>query len=79
MTSLLNPIIALLINIRSFNANFDNFSTKLSSLDIDFTVFVLTETSFSAALVRNINEFVGHHSFRYAGGGGGVSLYVLCK
>ena len=50
-------------------------SAKLNSLDIDFTVFVLTETRFSADLVRNINEFVCHHSFPDARGGGCVSLY----
>ena len=62
-------------NIRSFNANNEEFSALLNSLSIDFDVIILTETRFRADVGLNMSGYNGHHSSRIVGGGGGVSVY----
>ena len=62
-------------NIRSFNANFDEFSVFLKALEYDFDLLTLTETRFAGGCGFDIDNYKGWHCMRALGGGGGVSIY----
>ena len=63
-------------NILSFNRNFDSFSALLQQLECEIDIIILTETWISFAHYREINGYIGHHSFRSDRRGGGCSVYV---
>jgi len=63
------------VNIRSFNANFDEFSIMLSELIYPPAVIVLTETWFTPNFQADIGGYESFHVYRN-GRGGGVSVYV---
>ena len=67
-------------NIRSFMANRNYFETFLSSLTIEPSFIVLTETWNKPDLsnLYTLDNFIGAHSYRMrsSGRGGGVSIYV---
>ena len=66
-------------NIRSLDANFDNFVQMLSEFSYSFSVIGLTETRLNDRLENNFNHdldsytFVSQHSLSNAGG---VGFYV---
>ena len=66
-------------NIRSYNANSELFLSKLSTFDMEFSALILTETRFNEFNVRDINGYLGHHTVRSTGYGGGVSVYCIDK
>ena len=61
-------------NIRSFNKNFDSFSSSFSAKFLP-NIFCLTETWFSDGQVSEIPGYMGFHVTR-DGRSGGVSIYV---
>ena len=66
-------------NIRSFNANFDDFSVFVEELTIQPHILVLTETWFLDMRAENIPGYNGYHCCRSSessGPGGGVSIFV---
>jgi hypothetical protein len=66
-------------NIRSFNANSEYFLSNLSTIDMEFSSIVLTETRFNEFNIRDVSGYAGHHTIRGAGCGGGVSVYCIDK
>lgn len=66
-------------NIRSFNANSDEFLAFLECLTLKFNVIILTETRFLEGAGRGIDGYDGYHSGRVTGLGGGVSVYCDSK
>ena len=62
-------------NIRSFKANSEEFFSFLQTINTNFKIIILTETRFSLFEVADIEGYIGHHSTRASGGGGGVSVY----
>ena len=62
-------------NIRSFQANSEEFFAFTNALSIEFEVIVLTETRFREGEGLSISGYDGYHSGRRDGGGGGVSIY----
>ena len=63
-------------NIRSFRANYDEFSVFLNSLAIQPSIIILSETWFSEDFTDHINGYKGFHSFRLDRVGGGISIFV---
>ena len=78
-----NDLFFLSLNIRSFNANIDEFRVFISHLNVTPKVLVVTETWFSHDTCQNLPGYNSFHSTRLSGRGGGVSVYVkeniLCK
>ena len=66
------------LNICSFNANIDQFSSYLSRFTQRPQVIILGETRFSSEVNYDISGYVAHHSFRSTRGGG-VSIFVSCE
>ena len=66
-------------NIRSFNANYDDFCSLLVSLQYSFSVIALTETRFCSVNGVDIEGYSGWHCGRSSGVGGGVSVYCDSK
>ena len=66
-------------NIRSLNANFDNFVQMLSELSCSFSVIGLTETRLNDRLESTFNYHLDSYSFvsqRSLSNAGGVGFYV---
>jgi len=64
-------------NIRSFGANFDEFSALVDNLNCKFHVIIFTETWFEFGSTAIIHGYRGYHSYRNGRLGGGVSIYIL--
>ena len=72
-----HSIFVLNFNIRSFNRNFDEFSTFLGELKFLPDILILTETWFSGDSCGHIEGFSGFHCTREGGRiGGGVSIFI---
>ena len=69
------------VNIRSLNANRDQFENLLDSLCISFDCFVLTETwlNIDTLNTANFEQYKSYHVTRQNTRGGGVSVYVSDK
>ena len=66
-------------NIRSLNANFDNFNHLLSELNYNFSVIGLTETKFKVSSQPTFNNNINgyrFHSQPSLSNAGGVAFYV---
>jgi len=63
-------------NVRSFAKNGDDVLLFLSGLPSLPDVIVMSETWFSDDYVEEINGYSGHHVYRNARRGGGVSVFV---
>ena len=74
---LANNIFMLTSNIRSFNANYDEFSAVVRSAGVWVDVLVLCETWFTAGNVIDIPGYTCVHCCRVNRVGGGVSIYVV--
>ena len=72
----LHNFLVVNMNIRSFSANFDEFSVFMDSVKMRPTVLVLTETWFAEDTCVNITGYTGYHVCRSDKRGGGVSVYV---
>ena len=62
-------------NIRSFNANFNQFSCMLDHSNLP-EILVLSETWFYSSKTEEIPEFNSYHTVRDRNRSGGVSIYV---
>jgi len=63
-------------NIRSFNANFDEFSVFLHQLSRPADILVLSETWFKDSNCGEIDGYRSFHACRVGKDGGGVSVFV---
>lgn len=63
-------------NVRSFNANFDEFSSVLSQIKRPVDVLLLSETWFNDSYNEGIEGYTSFHAYRTVNCGGGVSLYI---
>ena len=63
-------------NIWSFRSNYDEFSVSLTSLVVQPTIIILSETWFNNDYIDQINGYNGFHSHR-VGRGGGISVFVM--
>ena len=72
-----NKLFVMNFNIRSFNKNFDEFSTYISQLKFLPDVIIITETWFTGVNFGKISGYKGFHCTRSMERiGGGVSVYV---
>ena len=62
-------------NVRSFNANFDQFLAIFED-DNYPDVLILCETWFNPSFKCDIDSYTSYHTVRPSGRGGGVSIYV---
>ena len=62
-------------NVRSFNANFDQF-LEIFEDDSYPDVSILCETWFNPSFKCDIDSYKSYHTVRPSGRGGGVSIYV---
>ena len=74
---LANNIFILTSNIRSFNANYDEFSAVVRSAGVRVDVLLLSETWFTADNVIDIPGYTCVHCYRVNRVGGGVFIYVV--
>ena len=63
-------------NLRSFDANYDQFSCLMEQLKCTIDILILTETWFKDRHQSAIEGYKGYHSVRSVGRGGGCSVYV---
>ena len=72
-----NNLFIINFNIRSFNKNFDDFSTFLDQLKFMPDILIITETWFSSGSRGEISGYKGFHCSRPMDRrGGGVSIFV---
>ena len=68
------------LNIRSLNANIDNFREFLGSLNGNFSVIVLTESWCSETAIENslliLDNYYSVHQTRNNKKGGGICIYI---
>ena len=68
------------LNIRSLNANIENFRTFLASLNENFSVIVFTESWYNETgnenSSLNLNNFYSVHQTRNNKNGGGICIYI---
>ena len=77
-----NDFSLLCYNIRSLNANYDQFEIFLGDLDYSFSALVLTESWLSNDISHlfKFNNYSSHHSLRQPDKrGGGVSAFINDK
>jgi len=71
-----NELFIVNFNVRSFNANVDEFIAFVNNLGKIPDIIVLTETWFSDIYSEPLDGYVCFHSFRSNKRGGGVSVFI---